>query len=488
MQKIVEAIGIPDEKGVFEGLAQAPLHFHNAIGELIDNAIAAKSKGFNIYVDISETENQGVYKITIIDDCGGISLEELKNRVFRLGKRPPPNAHHLREHGYGLKNVLAKIQAEGGVWEIWTCDKEALRNKRCYRVRSPLRFKLPVEILPLTEWPEKQPPKNGGTIIKFTTSLLYLQTLTKGRPGGPPSRVGALMDYLREHLGVFYRGYLEGKPPAGYIYTSLNSRKPEPVEPIEPVYSEYNKRRLTVRTKRGNIDLQVTYGKINKESPQTKARKYYYRATTDSLGVDFRIGDRVIATRLFSEIWGKARHTQYSTWCGELKIDPRPRLVPRTLNNKTSIDYDDEIWMEIVNTVKDQIRPPRWSPSPEEAELREQLATNLRATATSSEHVQSPFPCFGGAGVSVDIVHQKANELIIYETKAGKAQPLDVYQLKMYWDGMVEDGKQPTLGRLVARNWSVGVERVVRVVNQLKDKNGKNYNFELKRWTEFGLY
>lgn len=42
------ADGTPEEIGIFRGLAQAPLHFHNAIAELIDNSIAAKNSKFTL--------------------------------------------------------------------------------------------------------------------------------------------------------------------------------------------------------------------------------------------------------------------------------------------------------------------------------------------------------------------------------------------------------------------------------------------------------
>ena len=37
-------------------------------------------------------------------------------------------------------------------------------------------------------------------------------------------------------------------------------------------------------------------------------------------------------------------------------------------------------------------------------------------------------------------------EITIYEMKAGQVQPIFIYQLRMYWDGLALAGEQPTLG------------------------------------------
>src|SRR2546422_9535918 len=121
----VFANGVPDEHGVFRGLAQAPLHFHNAIAELVDNSIAAKPGGFNILVNISDTTETGLLEVSVVDDCLGIPLNNLQDSVFRVGSIPPRGSSHLREHGFGLKNVLAKVEAFKGSWTLLTRDTQS---------------------------------------------------------------------------------------------------------------------------------------------------------------------------------------------------------------------------------------------------------------------------------------------------------------------------------------------------------------------------
>jgi hypothetical protein len=486
----VFADGVPDEKGIFQGLAQAPLHFHNAIAELIDNAIAAKQEKFNIHVDLSESEATGIYYATVIDDCFGISLQRLKNHVFKVGKLPPPGSPHLREHGFGLKNVLSKVEAVKGTWQIWTRDEEAMKKTQCYFVKGPLRYEIPIQIFSSKEWPSYG-PKNSGTIVRLKLPFSYLQTVTRGIRGRPPTTIGGIVNYLKEHLGVFYRGYIEGKKPIGTITISINWGSAEEVEPVIPDYKTRNTvSKIIVRTKKGKIYIEGEYGQLEPNSLTTRNRLYYYKNSPESQGVDFRIGNRVVATRLLTEIWLKPRHPTLNPFCGEFKVQPIKGRIPKTLNNKTSIDFDDEVWLDIAAAIRNKIPLPKWRGARTEAELRGELAAQLNAHKRPGDVIQQNYPCFGGAGVVIDICRdetKRTGELIIYETKSGKAHPIDVYQLKLYWDGLVVDGRQPTAAILVAKDWTTGVKTVVNFVNSLKDRNGKNYQLELKKWDDFGI-
>src|SRR6266567_1516875 len=147
MSKAILADAVPDERGIFRGLAQAPLHIHNAMAELVDNAIAAKQQKFNVRVDISESTNAGIYEVTVADDCLGIPLDKLKNHVFKVGRLPPAGSPYLREHGFGLKNVLAKVEALKGSWRLLTRDENTLRVGEFYSVEGPLQYKLPIKVL-----------------------------------------------------------------------------------------------------------------------------------------------------------------------------------------------------------------------------------------------------------------------------------------------------------------------------------------------------
>lgn len=490
MTKELFADGVPDEAGFFLGLARVPLHFHDAIAELIDNAIAEKSDGFNIQVDLSDSESSGMYDTTVMDDCLGISKKNLQNHVFKVGSLPLKGSSHLREHGFGLKNVLAKIEAVGGSWKILTQDKTAVKSRQYYLMEGPLQFKIPIQILPSKKWPDFG-SIGEGTIVRFSTPFAYLKTVSRGKRGRPPGTIAKINEYLREHLGVFYRGYLEDRRLTGRIVTSINWKQTEGVEPIMPDYRTHRTvRKFVARTKKGPVHIVGEYGELEPNSVATNDRLYYYRVSSESQGVDFRIGNRVVATRLIPEIWSKERHPTLNRFCGEFIMNPVKGRIPRTLNNKTSIDFDDEIWRDIAQAISEKVDLPKWEGARTEAVLRDDLYRQLEAHTRPKDVVHTKYSCFSGAGVVIDIYRdesRRGGELVIYETKPGKASPLDVYQLRMYWDGIVEDGKRPTASILVCKEWTTGAETVMDYVNSLKDKKGEQYCLEFKKWDDFGI-
>src|SRR5208337_50879 len=125
------------------------------------------------------------------------------------------------EHGFGLKNVLAKAQQLSGVdWFFRTRDAEAFGREEFYLCKRPFSFELPIHVLASAEWPPFASQRTG-TICELTVPMTYMQSVAFGRRGALPREIGRIMDYLREHLGVLYRGYLEdGVRAATQILTS----------------------------------------------------------------------------------------------------------------------------------------------------------------------------------------------------------------------------------------------------------------------------
>jgi hypothetical protein len=393
--------------------------------------------------------------------------------------------------------VLAKTEALGGAWKLRTRGEKELR-KGCYLlVSGPLRFRIPITTPKSKKWPSYG-SKSTGTIVTMSMPKNF-ETVGWGHRGRPPKDPDSVMEYLREHLGVFYRGYLgvrfigdKGPRHAkGKILTSLDWSGAEKVVPIEP---DYDTRKhfsaVTVKTPAGKVKLEGEYGLLDPDSETTREdRKYYYHNTFESQGVDLRVGDRVMATRLLSEIWGKTRHNSYNAFWGEFRIPGVRERIPRTLNNKTSIDFDDEVWGSIASAIRSQLKDPLQTKRSEKSadELTQELYEKLDATKLPGDVVEMNYGCWGGARVVIDIYRKVGGKIIIYEAKPGKARPLDVYQLRLYWDGLVEDGKHPTQGYLVAQEKTTGVSTIVKALNGFVDGNGKKYKVEFKTWEDLGI-
>ena len=201
---------MPDQAGTLRGLAQAPLHLQNMVAELIDNALAASAADQKVWVDLSQHPDGGdLYILRVWDNGPGIPLERLEQFVFKLGQAPE-GMSHLNEHGFGLKNVLAKAEQLSALsWFFRTRDAAALARSEFHQCKRPFSFAMPITPIPSEEWPPYA-SRATGTICELVVPMTYMQSVAFGRRGALPRDIGRIMDYLREHLGVFYRGYLEG--------------------------------------------------------------------------------------------------------------------------------------------------------------------------------------------------------------------------------------------------------------------------------------
>src|SRR2546426_5047538 len=177
------AASAPHQGGTIKGLSKAPLHFQNMVAELIDNALSSKSQAFTIRVDLSPVPEGGdLYRLRVWDDGTGIPEQKLRTSVFTIGY-PPAGTSHLNEHGFGLKNVLAKAEELTlHPWRLYTRDATALARGVFYYCERPYTFDQLVEEKPSTQWPVWG-PSTTGTIVELALPLTFLQTVAVGRRG-----------------------------------------------------------------------------------------------------------------------------------------------------------------------------------------------------------------------------------------------------------------------------------------------------------------
>lgn len=483
--------GIPHQTGTVRGLAQAPLHLQNMVAELIDNALAATNANQKVCVDISQHLDGGdLYILRVWDNGPGIPLCRLEDEAFTLGY-PPGSASHLNEHGYGLKNVLAKAEQLSQMeWFFRTRDSEALERSEFYLCKRPFSFEMPIESLSAAEWPAYA-SETTGTVCEIVVPMTYMQSVAFGRRGALPRDVGRIMDYLREHLGVFYRGYLEGGIRATtQILTSTGLGVLEHIDPILPDFR--SRETVSFNLTLGGHQVTVTgnVGLIDRDSQQTKRRLLYYKHASESQGVDIRVGKRTVATRLISEIWERDRHPSLNGIAGEFLVPGDRGIAPPTLNNKTSIDFDSPSWHAIVEGIQQAV-PADDLPhggGKSEADLRDELFIHISGLSRPNHMVEREFDCTHG--IAVDIVWDQSasgGPVDIYEVKKGKAAPIDLYQLIMYWDALVSAGRQPTCGHLVSSGRSTGVNTLLDFLRRRTDANGKVYDLLVEDWKMHGI-
>ncbi|MGN6500144.1 MAG: PAS-domain containing protein [Tsuneonella sp.] len=104
-----------DLRGSAVGTIDAdPRQLGRAVGQLLDNAIAATSKGGKILVDLSKKKDGA--RIVVSDNGKGMSRDELSRALD--GLRTGPDGKPERRQGLGIPLARQLVEAHGGTLEI----------------------------------------------------------------------------------------------------------------------------------------------------------------------------------------------------------------------------------------------------------------------------------------------------------------------------------------------------------------------------------
>src|SRR5262245_12900854 len=482
-------------EGMFHGLSKQNMLFHQCICELVDNAIAATGPDRKFRVDIVflPSGDNNSTEVLIADNGKGMSLDHLK-KALQLGESATIN-NRLNEHGFGLKNALATLSGGNGSWKIWSrCETKAEISS----VQGPFRPRMTIS--DNDSFPNYDSlPTDIATLVKVPVTLRFLQTL-QGR-GAPAKNLSILRDWLIEHLGVLYRGFLEqdeeSNENSGVIVVSIGNDSVK-VPPIPVPFGNYETHYIDIALGGAVKQLQYRFGTLDEvkrdKLVRGKRAKFYYQQNIPSQGVDIRLGKRVIATRQFETIWKTdngesqlSRHNGYNDFIGELLIPEVPRGVLTTVNTKTDFNLDDPDWASIFSELN-RIRPRKGIREQSETELRHKWLKMLKAT--NPEDSISDEISVWPTGTAIDIYRKTATgRIVIYELKVGNGAPIHLYQLKMYWDGLVIDKKeQPSEAVLLVSDFNTALEEMANLMNSMTPPEGsKPYNFKIERLSDKGL-
>jgi hypothetical protein len=495
------------EDDYWVGLGKQNMDFHQVIGELIDNSISASGMDqdgdlnpFVIEIVIKKIGNE--IQLKIADQGVGITLSDLTDKILAPGGRGS-NPGPLNEHGFGLKNGLCVLTSNKLPFKIQTRDKEAVQRTQFYLVRSPFRKGMSIELDDPTNWNLDLRHATGemGTRIFAATSYHFFNTLYKRA-----AYFDKLIIRLIEHLGVMYRGFLENSSNKLWLrcqdqgedlqHLDVTAAWAEyRIKPIDIPYDAKGKNSIPIEIDHEGIKAKAIYefglldqGKTENDSlGPPYPLKIYYKGNIPTQGLDIRVRGRVIANFLMSAIWPEVSpHNDYNKFVGELILDPNFRSV----NNKTNIDPHNHYWEKLLTYLNDsgfEHKPERVTRTQTEQNVKEKLKIHLEGLTSGSTAILDP-PVWGGTAVKADITHTKHDSTVdVYEVKAGTASPQDVYQLLMYWDGLVKDGKDVALGRLVASSIPPSVTNVISYLNGRKDTRNRNYNLETKTLVDLGI-
>jgi Histidine kinase-, DNA gyrase B-, and HSP90-like ATPase len=465
----------PSDEMLYLGFSRQDLKFHQALGELIDNAISASTdlKRFDIEIHIEKTGED--ISVLVTDNGCGVSFDDLQHKILRIGGKGSHQGK-LNEHGFGLKNALCVLTQNKLPFYLITRDQQAREQNLYLKVHGPFSTSPPMKIVPGTEaeWAGDLTRCTGetGTRVFAKSNMHYFRSLFRGR-----ASFETLVERLVEHLGVMYRGYLEGTRSEillrwrdisnGVVPWTDWEIKPIPV-PFQKASEEwlevqYEGKPYRVHYKWGTLDSgQVEDGSKGRPYPL----KVYYQGSQQTQGIDIRVRGRVILPHQITYLWpDRVPHNDLNLFVGELIIDDP---VFSTVNNKVELDPNNPVW----EAVSDRLQDSRYRPSEavgvskNEAEIRDLLLQKLKNIVPGSQ-TQADVPTWEAVGVRIDLVHTMANsDEHIYELKARTPKPIDVYQLIMYWDARVEAGVRPKLGRLVGTENNQRVDRLIDYWNQ----------------------
>lgn len=227
-------------------------------------------------------------------------------------------------------------------------------------------------------------------------------------------------------------------------------------------------------------DAYYKWGKLDANLSRTRGHRIYYQGNALTQGVDVKVRKRVILLHQLDELFDLMRHADMNEFVGELELDDP---IFSTVNNKTGLDRSNPIIEKLIEEMSLRHPPPHDVRALVfgEAALRQRIATTLKA-ATPDGTVQELAPVWSRVGVQVDIVQTIGSKAVIYEVKSRELDPVDVYQLVMYWDAMIVDGTRPFAGKLVSmEDIPTKVHNLVHYWNRRKDATGRRYYLDFVR-------
>ena len=479
--------------GHFDSLGQI-------INEFIDNSISnfdgnVSDNDKNICISLIELSN-GRYRVQIEDT--GTGIKDL-DAAFTLGCRSASESP-LNEHGFGLKHALATANPNNDAWSVCTRTQEDLENHRFIRIASPYRFdNFEAEVCDLSERQWEGKYNSTGTIICFECSSELFQTLAKGVRGGVTDflRIASL---LYEDLGFVYANIIKNARAHIYLKTVplRGNAEKRAVGALEPTWVHSRSGEDNVDLGNGTVRIEYQYGLISPkydgdyDFDNSKSKKYY-KASMATSGVEIRINGRMICYNLFKEIWKKEKHNGYNAFLMIVNLNSsESSVLPKTRTSKNGLREGNPQLESLYTWIKKIcLNPPASGRmASTELDLFKMLRDNLRQynhdPSAQFETEQFAFSTTGNEAdkARIDLYEYSNGEILIYEGKKDKTTIQDVYQLRMYWDGLVYDGLAPHKGILVATEHPQSVKDMIKVVNDMKDMMNNCYKFECTTWDE----
>lgn len=479
---------LPDSNEIWKGIGGHFDSLGQIIAEFIDNSLAniisTTPTNRNITIHF---EDQGTkVKVSIEDTGSGISnLAE----AFRLGGRAIKQGP-MNEHGFGMKHALASANPDNNDWIVCTRTKDNFDSGFYSKITAPyLIHHLPADKISCEYEPWPGQFNGTGTYVSFACSRELFNTIRLGIPGQPSFQT--IISYLIEDLGFWYSGLIQRNASAFTVSWKTNGATgSSQVVAIKPSWQQFytpGEGREEFDLGNGRVELFFAFGAMN----DSGYRKYYKRNMSTS-GLEIRLNGRVLAYNLFKEVWNKEKHNMYNHLLVTVDIvSDKPDRLPPTRTSKNGFRQGDPR----LEALYDWVRRHMPNPPKEIADVNDERDLFDELQNQKNYHVPDPKTVLTeqfvftaiGERIRVDLYLAYSDKVIIYEGKKDDTTVKDIYQLKMYWDGAIIDGLNPTNGILIASRHPNSVKTMVEHLNRMSDVNGNKYKFLLKTWHEEGI-
>ena len=418
--------------------------------------------------------------VTVED--GGTGIKNMNNALTLAGLDAQESP--LNEHGYGLKHALAYIEGNGSDWEICTRDEQDRLQDRYRSVKPPYAF---------GDGAMQGSYESGwvgtlgatGTVIRFRCSMDVFGTLVPDRTR--ETSFEELMDILEEHLSFTYANILEsGEIRIELVEHTGDQSKTRQVQALVPHWKDGTVVEVPPQTLDlggGALEIRCRYGEI-----LPGRERGYYSGNMATSGVEIRINGRMVDRGMMKEIWGKMNHNKYNAFLVQVNLETdQASAIPSTKTAKNGFRLEKPMLRRLFQWIRKTVELPAGSKLTREQVLIRKLADRKNESGMTRVSPEEGVFRSLDLDVRVDLFTCQGDYVCIYEGKVGKSRSIHVYQLRMYWDGCVQDGIPVNEAVLVAGTHTPEVERMVEYINGLKGPDGKPYRFRLTTWAEEGI-
>lgn len=479
---------------MWEGLGGNFDNIQQIIFEFIDNSISnltgiysemVQQKQINVLFKVVDEK-----RILIQIEDTGTGINNLDN-ALSLGNKKSQESP-LNEHGFGMKHALAAADKDNSRWKIFTRTKEDIDNNVFEEIDAPYKtenWSAKIRSIFDAQWPGNY---NGtGTIVEFFVDKVLLSTLTEGIPGANiNTSYEKMIEYFVEDTSFTYSNILkDGKININVRLIEGDSLKKDIcVASLQPEWEEKDKEgSKEYDLGNGTVTIDYVFGSIKSSN-----NKRYYKRNMSSSGVEIRINGRALAYNLFSEIWNKAKHNSFNHFLGIINVisEDKNRL-PETKTAKNAFKVNDEKYDNLIKWIKYNYPTVKEveesNDSYTEVQMFNTLKNNIMTYNPGDTVTTEQYVFEADMKLRIDLYHCTNDKITIYEGKKIKTTPKDVYQLRMYWDGLVYGNMIPSTGILISGTHPESVCKMVEYINKMKDASGNNYNFIMKTWEELNV-